>query len=90
MTEKPSKAVDLADSAARAAWLAGLYDHVTDLAAAAFDATAPPAERDLGRREARRIIQESEKAISAAFAAVGYRPLTAAKPRRRSKARGAP
>jgi hypothetical protein len=63
--------VDLADPIARASWLAGLREHTEDLAAAALDATAPPAERRLGRLEAREHIEDAARAIRDAFAAAG-------------------
>lgn len=56
-------AVDLADPGMRAAWLAGIRSHVEDIISAAMDATAPPSERDFGRREARRIISEAAGAL---------------------------
>jgi hypothetical protein len=87
-TDPLAPRVDLADPAARAAWLEGMHEHVADLAAAALDATEAPARRDLGRREARRIIVESEEAIASAFAAVGHPPPAAAPPRHRARRAG--
>lgn len=66
--------VDLSDPAIRAAWLAELHEQTSDALAAALDATAPPAARDLGRREARRIITGAERAIGQMLAAAGFVP----------------
>ena len=64
-------AVDLADPAVRAAWLAGVRTHVEDLAAAALDATEPPGRRELGRAAARRLVDDATSALREALGAVG-------------------
>jgi hypothetical protein len=51
--------VDLADPGARAVWLAAMRGSIADIIAAADDQTRPHARRDLGRREARRIVPEA-------------------------------
>lgn len=68
--EKPG-AVDLADPAARATWLAGLRSHLEDLIGVALDATAAPAKRDFGRRSGRRLIREAASALRHALDAAG-------------------
>lgn len=65
--------VDLADPAARARWLADLRQQTDDILAAGLDATAQPAERDLGRRAARRIITDAGRKLAALYAAAGPR-----------------
>lgn len=62
---------DLADLETRTQWLAGVRSHVEDLVAAALDASAPPARRDLGRRQHRRIIVGAASALRDALDAVG-------------------
>ena len=52
------------------ALLAIIDDQIHDIIAAGLDATAPPAERDLGRRAARRIIMDAERAIGEVRACV--------------------
>ena len=69
MTYKPT--VDLTDPAARAAWLTDMHTQIGDVVAAGLDATAPPAERDLGRRKARQIIEEGAEKLAALLAAAG-------------------
>jgi hypothetical protein len=64
VTDPSAPKVDLSDPTVRAAWLADLHEQMTDGLAAALDATAPPAARDLGRREARRIITDAERSGS--------------------------
>jgi len=86
----PDSRVDLADPAVRAEWLAGLHSHAADMAGAALDATEPAGRRDLGRREARRIIRESERAITASFDAVGYVASDARPPAMRANPSAAP
>ena len=49
-------------------WRSALRAHVDDAIAAGLDATAPPGERDLGRRMARLHIVEARRAIDALFA----------------------
>lgn len=66
---KPLPPVDLADPAARAHWIRAAQEHARDLAAAALDQVAPPQDRDLGPRQARRIITEAADALEAMFAA---------------------
>jgi hypothetical protein len=51
-------------------WLSALRAHIDDGMAAGLDATAPPGERDLGRRMARQHIVEARRAIDALFALV--------------------
>lgn len=63
--------LDLADPAVRRDWLAGVRSHFADLAAAALDATEPPGKRDLGRREAKRIVVAASAAVCAALDAAG-------------------
>jgi len=70
--------ISLADPAVRAAWLAGLRSHFEDLVIAALDATDAPANRDLGRREARRIIGKSADALARALDAAGAPPVAEA------------
>jgi hypothetical protein len=53
----------LGDAAGQLRWLRALRESVLDLAAAAEDQTRPPGQRDLGRRLARKQIQEAEAAI---------------------------
>jgi hypothetical protein len=64
--------VDLADPAARAAWLSALYESAADVIDAAEDQTRPSGERDLGRREASRIIGDAKDSIASLFEAVGF------------------
>jgi len=68
-------AVDLTDRAALHRWAAALREQIDDALAAALDATAPPAQRDLGRRLAREQIREASASIDHLFTAAG---LTAA------------
>jgi hypothetical protein len=49
-------------------WAAELRTQVDDAIAAGLDATAPPAERDLGRRLARSNIREAATAVRQLFA----------------------
>jgi hypothetical protein len=76
VTDPPTPTIDLSDPTLRAAWLVDLYEQTADALAAARDATAPPASRDLGRREARRIITDAEHSIGELLAAVGFVPST--------------
>jgi hypothetical protein len=55
--------VDLADPAARRAWLADLREQLEDLAAAGEDATRPLGRRALGRPTARGQILEARHAL---------------------------
>lgn len=61
----------LTDPTTRAAWLADVRAQTADIIAAGLDATAPPGERDLGRREARRIIREAGGALASRLAEAG-------------------
>jgi hypothetical protein len=54
----------LGDAAGQLRWLRALRESVLDLAAAAEDQTRPPGQRDLGRRLARKQIEEAEAAIA--------------------------
>jgi hypothetical protein len=60
---KKGQRPDLAPPAHHAEWLASLRAQTEDLIAAAEDAVAPPAQRALGRREARRIIGDAASAL---------------------------
>jgi hypothetical protein len=63
--------VDLADPAARAAWLATMRTDAEDLITAALDATAPPGERMLGRRAAREHVTDAARGLRDALDAAG-------------------
>lgn len=67
--------VDLTDPAVRTAWLGGVRSHVEDLIGAAMDQTEPIAGRDVGRREARRIIGDAASALRHALDAAGAPPV---------------
>ena len=54
---------DLADPAIRRQWLAAARSQVEDLIFAAEDATAPVDARELGRRGARRLVDEAGDAL---------------------------
>jgi hypothetical protein len=66
--------LDFTDPAARTAWLRDVWKQVSDACAAGEDATRAPGARDLGRREARRIIVEATENLTALFEAAGIDP----------------
>src|SRR5262245_42603513 len=70
----PPAHVDLTDPAARAAWLAAMRESTLDALAAGEDQTRPPGARDLGRREARRILTDAGRSIGQLLAAAGFVP----------------
>lgn len=57
-----------ANPSAFAAWLADITAATDDVIAVALDQVAPPARRDLGRRQAKQIARESEERIAALLA----------------------
>jgi hypothetical protein len=60
--------LDLADPAVLRAWLADLRLQLDDALGAGDDATRPPGQRDLGRREARRLLFGARATIAALLA----------------------
>ncbi len=56
--------LDLADPAVLRAWLADLRLQLDNAVGAGEDATRPPAERDLGRRTARRLLLGARASIA--------------------------
>lgn len=75
MANHPSPLVDLSDPETRADWLAAVRRRLADLRMAAEDATAPPHARELGRRAARRLIEEAGDGIDRQLDVAGAAPI---------------
>lgn len=63
--------LDWGDPIALASWGADLRAQIADVIAAGLDATAPPADRVLGRKVARGQIEEAAEALAALFSFAG-------------------
>lgn len=77
--------IDFTNATARDEWLAAACEQTADVLAAAFDATAPPGNRMLGRKGAREQIEGAASALGSLFTAAGLdlaRPPVAVRSRR--------
>lgn len=59
--------LDWGDPAAVDAWLRDVHTQASDAVEAGKDATRPPAQRELGRRAARRIILQASRKLAELF-----------------------
>lgn len=66
--------LDRSDPEAFKRWLADVRAQADDAIHAGLDATAPPGERDLGRRSARRAIVDARGALQALLGAAERSP----------------